>query len=79
MDPSPREPRVKDRAQQFWPQTVAWACVLGSAAQAHMPSTLVRLAVSLEAHGSSPGTWEVGVTKGVAKVHAAAIPCVRIG
>lgn len=34
--------------------------------------------MSPEAHGSSLGTWEEGVTEGAAKVYATAIPCVRI-
>ena len=79
VDPSPREPWVKDQAKQLWPPTIVWAWLLGSAAQVHTPSTSVRLAMSLEARGSSLGTWEVGVTEGAATVYAIAIPCVRIG
>lgn len=70
---------MKTRPNSAGPQTVAWACLLGSAAQAHILSTSVRLAGSLEACGSSLGTWELWVMGRAPKVYAAAIPCVRIG
>lgn len=69
---SPRELQTQEPAGQLWPSNSSMGVPRRSAAQAHILSTLVSLAPSWEGCGPSPRTWEVGVTKGVGPIWAAA-------